>query len=129
MVLFLSKMIFGIIYVTKTTNRLILNKMIIYNITVNIHESVHDAWMTWVNQNFIPEMIATGKFQKARMVKVLIEEEMGGTTYSLQFETPDKETLSRFYTDDFDRFENESKRLFGELMLTFKTELELISEH
>jgi hypothetical protein len=25
--------------------------------------------------------------------------------------------------------ENEAKKLFGELMLTFKTELELISEH
>ena len=68
-------------------------------------------------------------FKKARMVKVLIDEEMGGTTYSIQFETPDKETLNQFYSEDFDGFESEARRLFGELMLTFKTELELISEH
>lgn len=103
--------------------------MILYNVTINIHESVHDQWMNWTNEHYIPGLLNTGKFQKARMVKVLIEEEMGGTTYSIQFETPNKEILNQFYREDFDRFESEAKRLFGELMLTFKTELELISEY
>lgn len=103
--------------------------MILYNITINIHESVHDQWMNWVNTYYIPGLLNTGKFQKARMVKVLVDEDMGGITYSIQFETPDKETLDRFYKEDFDQFETEARRLFGELMLTFKTELQLISEH
>lgn len=103
--------------------------MIIYNVTINIHESAHDTWMKWINNTYIPGILATGKFDKARMVKVLIEEEMGGKTYSLQFETKSKELLEQFYKEDFDRFENESRKLFGELMLTFKTELELISEY
>lgn len=103
--------------------------MIIYNVTVNIHESAHDTWMQWTKNAYIPGMLATGKFDKARIVKVLVEEEMGGQTYSLQFETENKELLEQFYKEDFDRFENEAKKLFGELMLTFKTELELISEH
>ncbi|WP_010255944.1 DUF4286 family protein [Myroides injenensis] len=103
--------------------------MIIYNITVNIHESAHDAWMNWANHTYIPEILATKKFDKARMIKVLVEEEMGGITYSIQFETTDKERLAKFYAEDFDRYENEAKRLFGELMLTFKTELEVIKEY
>lgn len=103
--------------------------MIIYNVTINIHETAHDTWMQWTKNAYIPAMLATGKFDKARIIKVLIEEEMGGKTYSLQFETANKERLDQFYKEDFDRFENEAKKLFGELMLTFKTELELISEH
>jgi phosphoribosylamine-glycine ligase len=38
--------------------------------------------------------LATGKFTAARMVRVLIEEEMGGVTYSVQYTTDSKETLS-----------------------------------
>ena len=61
--------------------------MIIYNVTTNIHESVHDKWMIWMQHKHIPEMIATGKFVSAKMARVLIEEEMGGVTYSVQYVT------------------------------------------
>jgi hypothetical protein len=57
--------------------------MIIYNVTTNIHES--DQWMIWMQHKHIPEVLATGKFTAARLVRVLIEEEMGGVTYSTQY--------------------------------------------
>ncbi|MTG97949.1 MULTISPECIES: DUF4286 family protein [Myroides] len=103
--------------------------MIIYNITINIHESAHEMWIKWMENAYIPGILATKKFDKARMVKVLVEEDMGGITYSVQFETKSKELLQQFYKEDFDRFESEAKKLFGELMLTFKTELELVREY
>jgi len=103
--------------------------MILYNITINIHESVHDQWMKWMQEKHIKDMLATGKFSAARMVKVLIEEEMGGTTYSVQFTTDSKETLQRYYDDDAPKLRAESASLFGDKMLAFRTELELISEH
>lgn len=103
--------------------------MIIYNVTTNIHESVHDQWMTWMQKKHIPEILATGKFTSARMVKVLIEEEMGGTTYSVQYTTDSKETLQRYYDEDAPHFREEGLKLFADKMLAFRTELELISEH
>lgn len=103
--------------------------MIIYNVTINIHESVHDQWLNWMQQKHINEILATGKFSSARMVKVLIEEEMGGTTYSVQYITDSKETLEKYYQEDAPRFREEGLKLFGDKMLAFRTELELISEH
>ena len=61
--------------------------MYIYNVTVNIEETIHDEWVRWMNEEHIPEMLATGKFTKALMTKVLVEEEMGGVTYSIQYTT------------------------------------------
>ncbi len=103
--------------------------MIIYNVTINIHESLHDQWLSWMQQKHIPEILATGKFSSARLVKVLIEEEMGGTTYSAQFATDSKATLEKYYLEDAPRLREESLQLFGDKMLAFRTELELISEH
>ena len=103
--------------------------MIIYNVTTNIHESVHEKWMIWMQHKHIPEMLATGKFSSARMVRVLIEEEMGGTTYSVQFTTDSKATLEKYYLEDASALREEAQQLFGDKMLSFRTELELISEH
>ena len=103
--------------------------MIIYNVTTNIHESVHDQWMIWMQHKHIPEMIATGKFTSARLVRVLVEEEMGGVTYSVQFTTDSLATLEKFYQEEDAVFQAEGLKLFGDKMLTFKTELQVISEH
>ena len=103
--------------------------MIIYNVTINIHESVHDQWVSWMQTKHIADVLATGKFTSARMVKVLIEEEMGGITYSIQYTTDSKETLQKYYEEDAPRLREEGLRLFGDKMLAFRTELELISEH
>ena len=85
--------------------------------------------MQWMQEKHINDMLATGKFSSARMVKVLVEEDMGGTTYSVQFTTDSKETLQRYYDEDAPKLRAESASLFGDKMLAFRTELELISEH
>ena len=103
--------------------------MIIYNVTVNIHESAHDQWRTWMQEKHINEVLATGKFTSARMVKVLVEEEMGGTTYSIQYTTDSMETLKKYYAEDAPKLREEGLQLFGDKMLAFRTELEIVSEH
>lgn len=103
--------------------------MIIYNVTTNIHESVHDQWLQWMQKKHIPEILATRKFSSARLVKVLVEEEMGGITYSVQYTTDSKATLEKYYLEDAPKLRDEALQLFGDKMLAFRTELELISDH
>ncbi|MDL2144037.1 MULTISPECIES: DUF4286 family protein [Flavobacterium] len=103
--------------------------MIIYNVTTNIHESVQEQWLKWMQEKHIPEILATQKFSSARIVRVMIEEEMGGITYSVQYVTDSKETLERYYVEDEPAFHREALELFADKMLSFRTELEVISEH
>ncbi|NDI98689.1 DUF4286 family protein [Flavobacterium sp. LaA7.5] len=102
--------------------------MIIYNVTINIDDTVREQWLTWMTEKHIPEMLKTGKFTKAKMVKVLIVEEMGGTTYSVQYFTESKEMLERYYKEDAPKMREEGLQLFGDKMLAFRTELELLKE-
>jgi hypothetical protein len=48
--------------------------------------------------------------------------------YSTQYTTDSKETLEKYYQEDA-RFREEGSKLFGEKMLAFRTELEVISEY
>lgn len=102
--------------------------MIIYNVTTNIDDAVHDQWLQWMQQKHIPEILATGKFSSARLVKVLIVEEMGGTTYSVQYLTDSKATLELYYQENAPLFRQEAVTLFGDKMIAFRTELQLIAE-
>ncbi len=101
----------------------------IYNVTINIAETVHDEWLQWMQKEHIPEMLATHKFTKAKMCEVLVEEEMGGITYSVQYSVKNKETLARYYKEDADRMRSEGMKRFAGKFVAFRTEMKLISEH
>ncbi len=102
--------------------------MYIYNVTINIDESAHDAWLHWMQTEHIPAMLNTGKFIKALMTRVMVEEEMGGITYSVQYRTDSRETLERYYSEDADELRAQGKAFEGKYV-AFRTELEVISEH
>ncbi len=101
--------------------------MYIYNVTINIEQSVHDEWLLWMKKEHIPDMLATGKFSKALMTKVLVEEEMGGVTYSVQYTTDSKKTLEQYYIEDAPKLRADAERFSGSFV-AFRTELEIISE-
>jgi hypothetical protein len=102
--------------------------MIIYNVTVNIEESIHDEWLEWI-KNHIPQVLATGKFIDARLTKVLVEEEMGGTTYAIQYKAKSREVLENYYQNDAADLKQEGFIKFADKMLAFRTELEIIDEY
>ena len=102
--------------------------MIIYNVTVNIEDSIHDEWLKWI-KNHIPQVLATGKFIDARLTEVLVEEEMGGTTYAVQYKAKSREALDSYYKNDADKLKQEGLLKFADKMLAFRTELEIIDEY
>ena len=102
--------------------------MIIYNVTVNIHDSIVDQWLVWIKEH-IPQVLATGKFSEAKLTKVLVEEQMGGQTYSIQYRAISKEALKAYYENDAEKLRKDGLSKFGDKMLAFRTELEWIDEY
>jgi hypothetical protein len=101
--------------------------MYIYNVTLSIDQSIHDEWLQWIQQH-IPEVLATGKFVSAKLTQVLVEEEMGGITYSVQYRAKTREDLDNYYKEDADRLRTDGMRKFADKMLAFRTELKIVNE-
>ena len=101
--------------------------MYIYNVTINIDESAHDEWLTWV-ESHITEVLNTGKFTSAKLTEVLVEEEMGGKTYSIQYAANTREDLDDYYKFNANNLRSESLKKFADKMLTFRTELKIVNE-
>ncbi len=101
--------------------------MYIYNVTINIDKSIQQEWLVWMN-NHIYDVLSTGKFASAKFTEVLVEEEMGGTTYSIQYTAKTRKDLDDYYTFDAPKLRNEGIQKFGNKMLAFRTELKLINQ-
>jgi len=102
--------------------------MLIYNCTTNISETSEDKWLHWMQKTRIPAMLATGNFIKAKLVQVLVKEEMGGITYSVQYTCENAKKLASFYEEDANHFAKEAEQLFAGQFVSFETELDLIEE-
>lgn len=102
--------------------------MYIYNVTINIDESVHNEWLDWI-ESHITEVLNTGKFTSAKLTEVMVEEEMGGKTYSVQYTAKKKEDLEDYYREDADNLRSNGLRKFADKMLAFRTELRVINEY
>lgn len=102
--------------------------MYIYNVTINVDESIHAEWITWMQEVHIPEVLQTGKFTKALMSEVLVKEEMGGVTYSIQYTCSSKELLLEYYEKDAGRLRETVFRKFGNKFGAFRTEMKIVKE-
>jgi hypothetical protein len=102
--------------------------MIIYNVTSNVNEDIHEDWLEWIQHTHIPEVIATGKFTKARLVKVLAEGDHGHT-YSIQYFTESHAMLQQYYEEDAPGLRQKTLERYGDQVLSFRTELQFISDH
>ncbi|MGJ8745886.1 DUF4286 family protein [Polaribacter sp.] len=101
--------------------------MYIYNVTVNIDESVHEEWLTWMESHIL-EVLNTGRFTTAKLTEVLVEEDMGGKTFSIQYTANTREDLDDYYKYDAEKLRGDGVKKFSDKMLTFRTELKVIKE-
>ena len=101
--------------------------MYIYNVTINIDESIHDEFLNWI-ETHIPEVLATGKFTHARLVQVLADPQLNELTYSVQYTAPSRESLDAYYAEHATRLREESIKKFADKMLAFRTELKMIKD-
>lgn len=101
--------------------------MILYNVTVNVENSVAEDWLTWMKEVHIPEVMATGYFLKNQICRMLDEVDNGGTTYAVQYFCRSLEDLEEYQRDHAPSLRAEQSNRYGEKALAFRTILEVVA--
>lgn len=70
--------------------------MYIYNVTVKPDWSIHDAWVPWMLNEHMPEMVNTGCFTHFQLIRLLEIEEKEGPTYAAQYFAGSKLDYNRY---------------------------------
>ncbi len=99
--------------------------MIIYNVTVNIENDVHEEWLNWMKETHIPDVMKTGYFLENRFCRVLVEEE-SGMTYSIQYTCASMADLEEYYSQQAPRLQKEHQDRYVGKFVAFRTLLEVV---
>ena len=99
--------------------------MIIYNVTVNIDDSVHDEWLNWMKSEHIPAVMKTGFFVENKICRVLVDEE-SGKTYSIQYTCRNLDDLKEYQVREAPRLQREHANRFKDKFVAFRTLLEVL---
>ena len=101
--------------------------MYIYNVTINVEESIHDEWLDWMKKDHIPDMLNTGKFKKANLLRVKVQEPTGGFTYAVHYQADSKAELDDYYKNYARALRQEGTK-FKNKVVVFRTELDVIAQ-
>ena len=70
--------------------------MFIYNVTIKIDWSIHDDWVQWMLHEHLNEMVNTGCFKHATLLRLLEVDEKEGPTYAAQYFAESKSDYNRY---------------------------------
>ena len=103
--------------------------MLIYNVTAHVEPSIEQKWLKWMKQEHIPEMLGTNKFTKTKIFKIITDQDTGGISYAVQYYCDNREQYESYLKEDAQSLRDKVKDKFGENILFFRTELQLIQEY
>jgi hypothetical protein len=101
--------------------------MILLNITIIVEWPSHESWLAWLKEEYIPEMLASGLFQKYQLVRLLQIDEMQGPTYAIQLYADNMEDYNRFESGLSDVMRRKSIKKWGERAIEFRTVMQVLT--
>ena len=97
--------------------------MIIYNVTINVDESINDEWLEWMKSRHIPDVLATGMFTGYKIFRIRTDDE--GFTYSIQYFLKSDEDYEKYQKDFAPKLQAEHTEKFKNKFVAFRTVMEL----
>lgn len=102
--------------------------MIIYSVTVNIEDDVHDEWKEWMRNIHIPDVMDTGIFSEHLMSRVISHNpEETGTTYNIQYHCESMKKLHEYQAHYAPKLQEEHSKKYEGKFVAFRTLLEKVS--
>ena len=100
--------------------------MIVYNVTVKLDHSIASGWLKWLNDEHIPDMIGTGCFEKANVLRLPETDDTDGITYAVQYFAPDKNAYDNYIKKFSENMRKKGTDKWGNKFIAFRTVMELL---
>ena len=95
------------------------------NHEIVVDDDVHDNFMIWIKESYIPEVQKHGALKAPRICRILSHREEG-SAYSLQWEVESSGLLHRWHLEQGVRLNDELVKIFKDKVIGFPTLMEVI---
>jgi hypothetical protein len=101
--------------------------MIIYNVTIKVHSSIKNEWLSWLKEEHIPEVIATGCFTHANILQLLEIDETEGPTYAIQYQAESKSLYNNYIEKHAGVIRQKSFDKWGDKFIAFRSVMQVVN--
>lgn len=101
--------------------------MIIYNVTIKVAESIHQQWLAWLKEEHIPDVIGTGCFTKATILRLLETDDSEGPTYAIQYFAESKGLYNRYIDKFAPEMRQRSFEKWGNGFIAFRSVMQVVN--
>ena len=98
--------------------------MILYSVTINVDDSIHDEWVEWMQNEHIPEVMASGCFYDSEIFRVVSPETEDGTTYCIQYYAEDISDYEKYQIEQAAIMQTKLKDKYGKKFTAVRTVME-----
>ena len=100
--------------------------MFVYNLTIKVHAVIQTAWLQWLKEIHIPDVMGTDCFTSYRILRLLDIDDSEGPTYAVQFDADSK----AFYSLYIEKFAGEMRRRsfekWGDQFIAFRSLMQIV---
>jgi hypothetical protein len=101
--------------------------MYIYNVTSKIDTGIEEEWLAWLKEEHIPDMISTGCFTGAGILKLLETDDTEGPTYTVQYKA-ESNSLYNHYIEKFSQnMRRKSLDKWGNKFIAFRSLMQVVN--
>jgi hypothetical protein len=101
--------------------------MFIYNVTTKVTWSIHEEWLAWMKETHVPEVIQTGCFTHATILRLLEIDEEEGPTYAFQYHAESKSLYNRYIEKFAPQFKQEIFTKWGSNFIAFRSLMQVVN--
>ena len=101
--------------------------MIIYNETCKVDHSIAAAWLRWLKEEHIPEIIGTGYFTHAVILHIVEADDEEGITYAIQYHAENKERYNKYIDNFAEGIRKKSIDKWGNKFIAFRTLMQVVN--
>lgn len=101
--------------------------MIVYNVTIKITDAIHDAWLQWLKEEHVPEVVQTGCFTHATILRLLEVDDTEGPTYTVQYFAESKSLYNHYIEKYAGNLRQKSFDKWGNRFIAFRSLMQVVN--
>lgn len=101
--------------------------MLVYNVTIKIKESIEKEWIKWLKEIHVREMMATGCFTQATILKLMEIDDTEGPTYTIQYFVDSKAQYNLYIDKYAVTIRQKSFDQWGDKFIAFRSLMEVVN--
>lgn len=100
--------------------------MIIYNVTIKVEHAIAENWLAWLKDEHITDVINTGCFTHATILRLIDVDDTEGPTYAVQYHAVSNSQYKQYIEKHAGEMRKKGAEKWGNQFIAIRTVMQVV---